>query len=54
MGFQVGRVATSILALVKGIARWDFRLTELHKQTLVLVKGDRHMGSQVNPTAHRF
>ena len=32
---------------LKGIARWDFRLTELHTFSLVLVKGGRQKGSQV-------
>jgi hypothetical protein len=33
---------------LKRIARWDFRLTELHTFYSVLVKGDHQMGSQVN------
>jgi hypothetical protein len=37
---------------LKGIARWDLRLAQPHltTQILVLVKGDRRMGSQVSPT----
>jgi hypothetical protein len=39
---------------LKGIARWDLRLAQPHIDFLVLVKGDRQMGSQVSPTTHRI
>jgi len=50
MGSQVNPTTHRIYFWLKEIARWDFRLTELHRHTLVLVKGDSQIEFQVNPT----
>jgi len=54
MGFQVNLATTLILSCwLKGITRGDFKLTKL-QQTLVLVKGDRQMGSQFDQSIRQI